>query len=348
MKHCIRCLNPDTRPDLSFDQEGMCDACRSAEKKEKIDWEARGEELDGILDRYRKNNGNYDCIIPVSGGKDSTFQVIKMLEKGMHPLAVTFAQCGVTPEGQHNLDNIAELGVDHIIIRPNRKIYKQLFAESFKKLGDPCWPCHVGIFTVPIKIAVQYKIPLIIWGENSQMEYGGPAKARESNILDTNWLQEFGGMQGMRVEDWAKHGIPIKDLYWYVYPSDDEIKQVGVTGLFLGYYHKWNAREQLKIVERNGFKRLPYRKRGAKLDYENVDCKFVDFHDYLMWLKYGFGRTTTQVNIDIRNKRLSREIAQLQVDMWDGEKPELEEFSQFTGLPKEEIENVFKNFSRDN
>lgn len=266
----------------------------------------------------------------------------------MKPLAVTFAQCAVTPEGQHNLDNIAELGIDHIIIRPDRKIYKKLFGESFKKLGDPCWPCHVGIFTAPIKMAVKMNVPLVIWGENPQLEYGGPAGARETNVLDTNWLQEFGGMQGMRVEDWEKHGIPKKDMYWYIYPTDEEIKKVGVTGLYLGYYLKWDAREQLKTVEANGFKRLSERKTGSILDYENVDCKYVSVHDHLMYLKYGFGRATTQASIDVRNKRLSRDEAEELVELYDGELQDMTEFSEFTGLSKEEIDGTFRKFDRNN
>src|SRR3990167_8397134 len=151
MQNCERCLNVSTRPDLFFDN-GICDACKLSIEKEKIDWVKREKELQELLSKYRKKDGGYDCLIPVSGGKDSTFQVLKMLEYGMCPLCVTFAQCEISPEGQKNLDNIAELGVDHIIFRPNRKVYKQLFKKSFEKLGDACWPCHVGIFTYPIRV----------------------------------------------------------------------------------------------------------------------------------------------------------------------------------------------------
>lgn len=340
MQECNKCLYPSTRPDLFIDS-GICDACKSATQKEMIDWEKRELELQEVLEKYRRKDGYYDCVIPVSGGKDSTFQVLKMLEYGMHPLAVTFAQCDISPEGQKNLDNIAELGVDHIIFRPNRKVYKKLFRKSFEKLGDACWPCHVGIFTYPIRVAVQYKIPLIVWGENSQLEYGGPASSKSSNCLTNTWLQEFGGMQGMRVEDW-KDEIDWKDLLPYVYPTDEELK--GTTGIFLGYYLKWDARKQLEEVEKHGFVRRKRPPNNAYLDYENVDCGFVDMHDHLMYKKYGFGRATTQLSIDIRNKRIDREKASKIAKKLDKKLPDINKFCKFTGLSDKMVKDTIEKF----
>jgi N-acetyl sugar amidotransferase len=340
MNECTKCLYPSTRPDL-FLNDGVCDACNSAMEKEKIDWVDRERELVELLNKYRRTDGHYDCVIPVSGGKDSTFQVIKMLEYGMHPLCVTFAQCEISPEGQKNLDNIAEMGVDHIIFRPNRKVYKQLFRKSFEKLGDACWPCHVGIFTYPIRVAVQYGIPLIVWGENSQLEYGGPASAKANNCLTNTWLQEFGGMQGMRVTDWVNEGIDWKDLYPYVYPTDEELKDT--TGIFLGYYVKWDARKQLEAVEKTGFVRRKA-PNNAYLDYENVDCGFVDMHDHLMYKKYGFGRATTQLSIDIRNGRITREKAEKLAKDLDGKEPNIKAFCKFTGLSDKMVKDTIEKF----
>ncbi|HID72309.1 TPA: N-acetyl sugar amidotransferase, partial [Candidatus Micrarchaeota archaeon] len=242
--YCTKCVMPNTKPDLTFDDESVCDACRSQGTKDKeIDWEAREKELRKILEQYRSKDGsNYDCIIPVSGGKDSTYQVWLMKEKyGMNPLCVTFEPTQMTPLGMKNLENLRRIGVDLISIEKNPNVYKAMGKECFRRVGDHEWPNHVGIFTAPVRIAVSMKIPLLIWGENSQKEYGGPAASRDSNTLDRRWLEEFGGLLGNRVEDMiGVDGITKQDLIMYTYPTDEELKAVGTTGLFLGYYHKWN------------------------------------------------------------------------------------------------------------
>jgi len=350
MRYCAKCVTPDTKPDLSLDENGVCDACRVAELKNKIDWDARKKELGKILERYRSKDGSrYDCIIPVSGGKDSHYQtyVIKKIF-GLNPLLVTFAPCKSTELGKKNLRNLIErFEVDHVMFTPNPRVYRKLFKLGFKKVGDPCWPCHVGIFTVPVRVAIQYKVPLLIWGENPQMEYGGPASAVESNTLDRKWLNTYGGLLGKGVEDWVgEEGLSLSDLQPYIYPSDEEINAVGVTGIFLGYYMKWDARQQVELMKRKyGFSvkedgPVP----GAYLNYENLDCGFVDIHDYLMYLKYGFGRATTQVSIDIRNKRMTRKDALRVVEERDGGTERVKEFCDFIGISEKEFWKIAESF----
>lgn len=349
MRYCKKCVMPDTKPDLSLDENGVCDACRAAELKNKeIDWEARKKELEQILKKYRiKDSRRYDCIIPVSGGKDSHFQthVIKNIY-GLNPLCVTFSACKSTELGKKNLQNLREMGVDHILFTPDPTVYKKLFRLGFEKVGDPCWPCHVGIFTYPVRVAVQYKVPLIIWGENPQLEYGGPATSTTNPTVDKKWLEKYGGLLGKSVEDWLQEGLSLSELKSYIYPSDEEIHAVGVTGIFLGYYLKWDAREQVKIVRREyGFNikedgPVP----GACLNYENLDCGFVDIHDYLMYLKYGFGRTTSQVCIDIRNGRMTREEAIKLVEKYDGKVERVKEFCDFIGITENEFWKIADSF----
>jgi len=361
MKRCKKCIMPDTRPELTFDKNGVCDACRSAERKDRaIDWNARRKEFESILDRYRNKDGkNYDCIIPVSGGKDSTYQTYMMKKVfGMNPLCVTFAQCRCTELGRKNLQNMRELGVDSILFTPNPIIYRKLFKIGFERVGDPCWPCHVGIFTYPIRVAVQYNIPLLIWGENQHMEYGGPASVRDNPYLDKNWLLQFGGMLGNRVEDMLGDGITEKDLIPYTYPTNEEIHHVGVTGVFLGHYFRWDARKQLEIIKKNGFTVRETRSPGAFTNYENLDCSFVDIHDHLKYLKYGFGRCTDQTCIDIRLGRLTREEALEIVKKYDHEVESVKEFCKFIGITEEGFwktansfkgkwaEEELKNYSR--
>ena len=201
LNYCTKCMMPETKPDLSF-ENGVCNACTNYENRTNIDWDKRKKDLLTILDRYRdKSSSTWDCIVPVSGGKDSTYQVITLLELGMTPLCVTARTCDLSAIGRRNLDNIRNLGVDLIEVGPDAKTRKKLNRIGLLELGDISWPEHVGIFTIPVRIAVNFNISLIFWGESPQNEYGGPAGEEKNNILDRRWLEEFGGLIGMRVSD---------------------------------------------------------------------------------------------------------------------------------------------------
>ena len=167
---------PDTKPDLKLDEQGVCNACRAYERRKEVDWDARRRELPALLDKYRSRNGsNWDCIVPVSGGKDSTFQVIRMLQLGLNPLCVTATTCDLSDIGRRNIQNLKNLGVDYVEFSPNPVVRRKLNRIGLQQVGDISWPEHVGIFTIPVRAAVQFNVPLLVWGENSQNEYGGPA-----------------------------------------------------------------------------------------------------------------------------------------------------------------------------
>ncbi|OKZ85364.1 MAG: flagellin modification protein, PseA [Clostridium sp. 29_15] len=314
---------PDTKPNLSFDEEGICNACRNYEKRDAVDWNKRKEELMSILDKYRSKDGlNWDCIIPVSGGKDSTYQVVTMLELGMNPLCVTSTTCHLTEIGRENIENIKNLGVDYIEITPNKKVRKHLNRIGLFEVGDISWPEHVGIFTIPVRIAVNMNIPLLIWGENSQNEYGGPAASTENNILDRKWLEEFGGLLGLRVSDLIGYeGIKKNQLIPYTYPTDEELKEVGVTGLFLGHYIPWDGLSNVLLAKAHGFKSWGKTIEGSAVDYENIDNYQVGIHDYFKFLKFGFGRASDLVSMHIRRGRLTREQGMNIVKNCDGKFP---------------------------
>lgn len=323
IKYCKRCVMPDTKPNLSFDEEGICNACRNYEKRDAVDWNKRKEELMSILDKYRSKDGlNWDCIIPVSGGKDSTYQVVTMLELGMNPLCVTSTTCHLTEIGRENIENIKNLGVDYIEITPNKKVRKHLNRIGLFEVGDISWPEHVGIFTIPVRIAVNMNIPLLIWGENSQNEYGGPAASTENNILDRKWLEEFGGLLGLRVSDLIGYeGIKKNQLIPYTYPTDEELKEVGVTGLFLGHYIPWDGLSNVLLAKAHGFKSWGKTIEGSAVDYENIDNYQVGIHDYFKFLKFGFGRASDLVSMHIRRGRLTREQGMNIVKNCDGKFP---------------------------
>jgi len=309
LNYCKSCIMPDSKPDLSFDDDGVCNACRNYENRNKVNWEERKAELNQLLEKYRsKDNSSWDCIVPVSGGKDSTYQVIRILQLGLNPLCVTSTTCDLSDLGRRNIDNIKKLGVDYVEFSPNPLVRAKLNRVGLIEVGDISWPEHVGIFTIPVRAAVQFNVPLIIWGENSQNEYGGPAASVESNILNRRWLEEFGGLLGMRVTDLiGQEGIEERHLIPYNYPTDEELSNTGVTGLFLGHYLPWDGMSNTLISQANGF--ISYEKivEGSMVNYENLDNHQTGIHDYFKYLKFGFGRATDLACIHIRRKRLTRD-----------------------------------------
>lgn len=313
-----------------------------------IDWKAKANEFNTLIDKHRSKNGmRYDCIVPVSGGKDSVFQThaMKVIHR-MNPLAVTFDQFDASDISRHNLDVLRSIGVDHIHFTLNPKIVKQLVRKGFEIVGDPHWVNHVGIFSIPMNIAVKFNIPLLIWGEQPQFEYGGPENSREKMVLDKRWRQEFGGMRGFREEDMVCTDISMSDLKALLWPATEDINRVGVMGVFYGYFFKWNAREHIKISEQYGWKHLPIPWDGSWLDYENVDMKFIDIREHLKWVKYGYGRTTDQVNIDIRNGVLSRSEAIKIVNERDGKysKEHKQEFCEFIEISEDKFDKIIDSF----
>lgn len=323
LTYCTRCVMPDTKPDLRLDDEGVCNACRSYEKRSVIDWSARRSELEQVLAKYRSKDGqNWDCIVPVSGGKDSTYQVVRMLQLGLNPLCVTATTCDLSELGRRNIENLKRLGVDYIEMSPNPKVRARLNRIGLEQVGDISWPEHVGIFTIPVRAAVQFNVPLIVWGENSQNEYGGPAAAADHNVLDRRWLEEFGGLLGLRVSDIVgARGIERRHLVPYFYPTDEELKRVGVTGLFLGYYIPWDGLSNALIAQANGFCTKETTVEGSMVNYENLDNHQTGIHDYFKFLKFGFGRATDLACMHVRRGRLTRQDALEIVAAHDGKFP---------------------------
>ena len=353
LKYCNRCVMPDTKPDLYLDGEGVCNACRSYERRAQIDWDARHKELLHVLARYRSQDGrNWDCIVPVSGGKDSTYQVVRMLQLGLNPLCITATTCDLSEIGRQNIENIKHLGVDYAEISPNPLIRAKLNRIGLTQVGDISWPEHVGIFTIPVRAAVQFAVPLIVWGENPQNEYGGPASASEHNVLNRRWLEEFGGLLGLRVSDLVgMEGIEARHLISYTYPTDEELARVGVTGLFLGYYLPWDGLSNALIAQSYGFTTYRRTVEGSMVNYENLDNYQTGIHDYFKFLKFGFGRATDLACLHLRRGRLTRRDALEIVRRHDGVFPweylgkRLEDALEPLGMTVDEFVGVCDKFT---
>ncbi len=351
LKYCNNCLYPDTKPQLEFNENGICSACLWHEKKQTIDWKSKRNELKILLDKFKKNNNSsYDCIIPVSGGKDSHYQVHVIKEEfGLEPLVINFHPLDFTDTGRENLENLKRLGVDCVEFTANPKIYKKMAKFGLEELGDYQWPEHIGIFTIPVQIAVEKNIPLIVWGENPQMEYGGAEKVSASPFLDKEWNEKYGGyfLDKIKPSDMTKYGFSQKDLKPYIYPKDEDIKKVGVTGIFLGHFLKWDIFRQLELVKTLGFKEDEKPKEGTYKKWENLDTKYTVFHDYFKFLKYGFGRTTDHASIEIRYKRISRKEGLELVKTHEGKIPTkyLDEFLNDAEISFNDFLKICDNFT---
>lgn len=307
MRRCARCLYPDTKPDLHFDAAGVCSACR-AQEKPAPEWDAvagRLGELTAILERGRNGSG-YDCIVPSSGGKDSTAQVVNLLALGARPLVVTASTCHLTEMGRANIDNLARL-VTTIEVTPNRRVRAILNRAGLELVGDISYPEHVGIFTTPFRMACDLGIPLVFFGENPQRQYGGPPGTAEAREMTLRWVQEFGGMNGLRPADLVGYrGLTDADLCDYLPPARERLAAVGVTAYFLGQFLGWDSHLNAELAVANGMRQgLPC---PANLwPFENLDNAQTGLHDHMMYRKFGFGRLVAQASVDIRAGRLSRQ-----------------------------------------
>jgi N-acetyl sugar amidotransferase len=348
---CSNCVMPNSKPDIWFDEHGICSACVAYYNRPLVDWPARFETLKSIVNEFRSDSG-WDCIVPVSGGKDSTYQVLVALELGLKPLAVTASTCDLSEIGRRNLDNISSLGVDHVEVTTNRKIRSKLNRVMLQKVGDISWPEHISIFTVPVKMAVALNIPLIIWGENSQNEYGGPLESQDSFNLDRSWLEEFGGLLGSRLSDLVREGhLSSKEAEIFRYPTEEDLAKSKVTGIFLGQFIPWDGFQNFLVASANGWESLNVPPDGALLTYENLDNRQTVIHDYFKYLKYGFGRVTDHVCIQIRRGRLTRDQGLQIVRRLDGRYPHkcldqsLNQVLARIDISREEFENICDKFT---
>ena len=353
IRYCRNCVMPETKPDILFDEDQVCSACRNFATREEIDWDARKRQLLEIIERYRSHdNTRHDCIVPVSGGKDSHFQLIRLLELGLNPLCVTATTDHLTDIGRRNIENMKDLGVDYVEITTNPVVRRTLNRVALEQVGDISWPEHVSIFTSPVREAVHRRIPLLVWGENPQHEYGGPATASTDQTLNRRWLEEFGGMLGLRVSDLiGRDGIEARHLLEYTYPSDGALSAIGVTGIFLGYFLPWDGWANAMIASAHGFEQWPNVIEGSLVTYENLDNAQTGIHDYFKFLKYGFGRATDLACMQVRRERISRADAVTLVKMHDGKFPwtyldvTIEEVLTPIGMSLDEFQAVCDRFT---
>lgn len=365
---CQRCVMSNQRPassiefkhtrehkhtTLHFDEKNICDACRFAEHKEQIDWKKREEELLKLLDRYRRNDGSYDCIVPGSGGKDSAYAAHLLKYKyGMHPLTCTWPPIKYTDIGWKNFRSWIDVGgFDNISFNYNGKVHALITKLAIEKLLHPFQPFILGQKNLAPKIALKYGVPLIFYGEN-EAEYGNPIADNHSSLRDKSYysmshLNEIylGGVSAGELME--KHGLTLNDINTYLPADYKELEKSKIEVHYLGYYFKWTPQESYYYaVEHTGFQANPVRTEGTYSKYNSLDDKIDGFHYYTTFIKFGIGRATYDASQEIRNKHLVREEGMALVKKFDGEFPQkfFEEIMDFIGMKPERFMELCDQF----
>lgn len=311
MRYCSRCILPDTRPALQIGPDGVCSACRAhTERRQSVDWPRREKEFKALVESVRRRTGRgYDCVIPVSGGKDSTWQVVVALQHGLNPLAVTWKPPARTEIGRQNLENLIRLGVDHIDFQINPEVERKFLLKSLARLGSTAIPMHLALFSIPLSIAVRWEVPLVIWGENSADEYVGEGAQGRGAVLDASWIKRYGVTQGTTAKDWVSEELTEKELTPYFAPSPEELRALGVLAIFLGHYFRWDPATSLEVAKAHGFRVRQAGPKTGYYPYADIDDDFISIHHFLKWYKFGFTRTFDNLSLEIRNGRVTREEA---------------------------------------
>jgi N-acetyl sugar amidotransferase len=346
MKYCTRCVLPETHDTIIFDEEGVCSVCRQIDYRDgQIDWDERRKMLDDLIVQY-KDKGEYDCIIPFSGGKDSTFQLwyaVKELE--LKPLVVRFDHWGYRPlVSENNTRTFKILGVDVLTFQPSWHAVRELMLESLKRRGDFCWHCHTGVYAHTMQIALKYNTPLIIWGE-SLAEYASWYSYDEFEEVDEKRFNRAMN-QGMTADDMYEFlggRVSKRDLYSFAYPPRKELMRIKCCSICLGNYIKWDTRKQVEIIKNKlGWKGQPIEGIPHEYwDYEKIECSFQGVRDYCKYIKRGYGRVEHLAGIDIRNKRMSREEAWEISQKYLGVSPaSLNRFLDFLQITEEEFLDI--------
>ena len=365
---CKRCVMSNQRPastpefrnspdrtigTLRIDEDGACDACRFAAHKESIDWEAREQELLGLLERHRRNDGSYDCIVPGSGGKDSGLAAHMLKYKyGMHPLTITWPPAIYTDIGWKNFRSWIEVGgFDNVSFSPNGRVHRLLTRLSMENLLHPFQPFILGQKNLAPKIALQLGVPLVFYGEN-EAEYGNPVADNTSSLRDRSYFAmnnlsdiRLGGVPAGTL--FEEHGLTPNDIQPYLPADHTELERSRIEVHYLGYYIKWTPQEAYYYaVENTGFQANPVRTEGTYSKYNSLDDRIDGFHYYTTYIKFGLGRATSDASQEIRNRHLTREEGVALVRRFDGEFPEryCDEVMEYVGMDRERFLELCDRF----
>jgi N-acetyl sugar amidotransferase len=309
MKYCNHCILPDSRPNLKILSDGMCTACHNHSNRKKLNWKNKRSRFEKIVYKIKKKDNIYDCLIPVSGGKDSTWQVLKILSYGLNPLTFTYKPILRNKVGQSNLDNLKKLGVHHIDFTINENAEKKFIKKAFLKFGAVALPMHMAMWNISYNLAKSFSIPYIMWGENSANEYGGSKKDQKLTNLDNKWIKKYGINFNTTVDDWISKDLTKKELAPLIKLKKPKNNKSDPVSIFLGDYFYWDPHETFNIARKFGFKGNLKKPKTGVYKYADIDDDLISIHHYLKIYKFGFSRDFDNLSLEIRNNRLSRKQA---------------------------------------
>ena len=320
---CTNCLNMSTRPRIQFDERGWCNACQWMEKKKTLDWSVRQRELEELLDKYRSINGGFDCVVPVSGGKDGSYVSYQLKYKyGMNPLAVTVTPALSLELGNKNLRNYIDSGYNHIQINPDVQAMRILNRQGFIDKGFPYFGWLVAIQAAVVRLAVNLNIPLLFYGEDGEVEYGGSTESENTAMYDIEYMKRI-YMEGGFEKVLRNSGLSEADLYFFLFPTEEELMGKNLYITHCSYFEAWDPyRNYLVAKEHCGLEEAPENNSGTFTNFAQNDQALYALHTYMMYLKFGFGRATQDAGIEIRRGAMTREQAVNLVRLYDGLYPD--------------------------
>lgn len=345
LKRCSRCLLPETHETLVLDSQGVCNVCRAQETKAEINWQERLEQLDALVAEYR-GRYRYDCLVPFSGGKDSTWTLYYLMKRypGIKPLVVRFNHGFLRPNLRANCDRVfRKLGVDVHDFTPSWKVVQRLMLQAFLEKGDFCWHCHTGIFAYPMQVALKEQVPLIFWGEPSA-EYTAYYSYDQPEQVDEERFNRYVNL-GISAEDMLVRldgFLEERDLEPFRYPTLKDLRGLGYRSVCLGSYIPWDVKMQVQEIRSElGWQGDVVENVPEDFNYEKIECWMQGVRDFIKYIKRGYTRPTHLAAIDLRQQRLSKEEAEAMIRQFEGRRPpSLDLFLEYVGLKEEEFYSI--------
>ena len=346
---CKNCLNMSTRPRIEFDNKCWCNACQWSEEKKTFDWEGRKKELKKLLDKYRSNSGNFDCVVPVSGGKDGSYVAYTLKHKyGMNPLCITVAPALSLDLGDQNLKNFINSGYNHLHINPDVNIMQKLNKIGFVEKGFPYYGWLIAIQSAVIRTALNFNIPLLFYGEDGEVEYGGSTETKGNSLLSIDYQKKVWFEGGYDLVMSKVGNMKSSDLYFWNFPGDKEIGDKELHTATWSYFEPWDSyRNYVVAKEHCGLQEKEDSGSGTFTNFSQNDQALYSLHTYLMYLKFGFGRATQDAGIEIRRSSMTRDQALNLVKMYDNSYPDefIDTYLDYYQMTQNEFDSVLDKYA---
>ena len=345
---CKHCLNMSTRPRITFDERGWCTACQWMEMKKKIDWSPRKKELEILLNKYRSTTGGFDCIVPVSGGKDGGSIAYRLRDLyGMCPLTVTVRPALELAIGNENLMNFIDCGFNHIHISPDVNVMQKINKLGFIEKGFPYYGWMIAILTAVIRTGLNFNVPLIFYGEDGEMEYGGSIETKNHSYFNIEYMKRVYFEAGYE-KVFSRLNLLEKDLYFFTFPSADELVGKDMYFTHWSYFEAWDSYDNYLLAKEHcRLKEIDETNLGTFTNFAQNDQALYALHTYLMYLKFGFGRATQDAGIEIRRGAMTRDQATELVRLYDNHYPEeyLDQYLEYYQMKYEEFDAVLDKWT---